>query len=319
MASRSATGYGSAQYPALRHSAAAASSPSASVRGSSSHAPSSLNTGPASDSRRSGLASACCTSWSPPAASKARSACSAILFGIVAEIQDHFAPANRARDSRMRCISMLPDDTVEACEYRQWSSTSPRNHFAPRVVVRHLGSDVHQHFRAVLVEFGDRDPVRGRVAGLDPSAALQLDDAVRQQSRPAAVRQHAHPPCPQLRGQVVPAVAEHRRRGGQQPLAAGVAGDADPLEGHHVLHDRPALVDGAEHVGLGDPQVVEEHLVEVVRAHHAADRPHLDRRIIHRHQEDRQALLLLLALWRCGRAGSTTAPWWRRTSRSSGR
>ena len=85
-------------------------------------------------------------------------------------------------------------------------------------------------------------------------------------------------------------------RGGQQPLAAGVAGDADPLEGHHVLHDRPAVVDGAEHVGLGDPQVVEEHLVEVVRAHHAADRPDLDRRIVHRHKEDRQALLLLLAL-----------------------
>ena len=32
--------------------------------------------------------------------------------------------ASRARDSRIRCISMLPDDTVEACEYRQWSSTS---------------------------------------------------------------------------------------------------------------------------------------------------------------------------------------------------
>ena len=29
--------------------------------------------------------------------------------------------------------------------------------------------------------------------GCDPSAALQLDDAIRQQSRPAAVRQHADP------------------------------------------------------------------------------------------------------------------------------
>jgi hypothetical protein len=38
----------------------------------------------------------------------------AILFGVVAEIQNHFAPASSARDSRMRCISMLPDDTVEA-------------------------------------------------------------------------------------------------------------------------------------------------------------------------------------------------------------
>ena len=56
------------------------------------------------------------------------------------------------------------------------------------------------------------------------------------------------------------------------------------------------MVDLAEHVGLGDPQVVEEHLVEVVRAHHAADGSDLDRRIIHRHKEDRQALLLLLPL-----------------------
>ena len=34
----------------------------------------------------------------------------------------------------------------------------------------------------------------------------------------------------------------------------------------------------AEHVGLGDPQLVEEDLVEVVRADHAGDRAHLDRR-----------------------------------------
>src|SRR3982074_1349914 len=54
---------------------------------------------------------------------------SAILFGVVAEIENHFA-ASRARDSRMRCMSMLPDDTADACEYRQWSSTSPRNHLA---------------------------------------------------------------------------------------------------------------------------------------------------------------------------------------------
>ena len=43
----------------------------------------------------------------------------AILFGLVAEVENHLAhlaAANRARDSRMRCISMLPDDTVAACE-----------------------------------------------------------------------------------------------------------------------------------------------------------------------------------------------------------
>ena len=173
----------------------------------------------------------------------------------------------------MRCISMLPDETVEACEYRQWSSASPRNQRPPRIVGRHLGRDLHQHFGAVLVQFRDGDPVRGGVTGLDAAAALQRHHPIREQAGPAAVGEHAHPPAPQLRGQVVPAVAEHRRCSGQQPFAAGVPGDADPLERHHVLHDRPALVDRAEHVGLGDPQVVEEHLVEVVRAHHAADGP----------------------------------------------
>ncbi len=39
----------------------------------------------------------------------------------------------------------------------------------------------------------------------------------------------------------------------EQALAPGVAGDADPLEGQRLLDDRPPLVDGAEHVGLGRP------------------------------------------------------------------
>ena len=221
----------------------------------------------------------------------------------------------------MRCISMLPDDTVDACEYRQWSSTSPRNHCRARIVCATTSAAMSISTSALswsslvtAMRYAAASP------GCDPPAALQRHNAIRQQPGAAAVRRACGSSGPQLGGQVVPAVAEHGRRGGQQPFAAGVAGDADPLEGHHVLDDRPALVDRAEHVGLGDPQVVEEHLVEVVRAHHAADRPHLDRRIIHRHKEDRQALLLLLASFvTCARAGSTTAPSWRRTSRSSGR
>jgi hypothetical protein len=39
----------------------------------------------------------------------------AIFVRFVAEVDDHRA-ANRARDNRMRCISMLPDETVDACE-----------------------------------------------------------------------------------------------------------------------------------------------------------------------------------------------------------
>ncbi len=37
------------------------------------------------------------------------------LFGFVAQVEDHEA-ANRALDSSMRCTSMLPDATVDACE-----------------------------------------------------------------------------------------------------------------------------------------------------------------------------------------------------------
>ena len=33
-----------------------------------------------------------------------------------------------------------------------------------RIPVRHLGGDIHQHLRAVLVQLGDRDPVGPRVA-----------------------------------------------------------------------------------------------------------------------------------------------------------
>ncbi len=233
---------------------------------------------------------------------------SAILFGVLAEIENHLA-ASRARDSRMRCISMLPDDTVEACEYRQWSSTSPRNHFA-----RGSSCDTSAAMSISTSALSWSSLVTAiRYAAASPGWMRPLlcrsTHAIRHQAGAAAVRQHANPPSPQLRGQVVPAVAEHGRCGGKQPFAAGVPGDADPLERHHVLHDRPARVDGAEHVGLGDPQVVEEHLVEVVRTHHAADGPHLDRRIIHRHKEDRQALLLfLLHLLPLGGAGEQEAP-----------
>ena len=63
----------------------------------------------------SGLASARWTSWSPPAVSERAKGFAPILFGFVAKVEDHDT-ANKARDSSMRCTSMLPDATVEACE-----------------------------------------------------------------------------------------------------------------------------------------------------------------------------------------------------------
>ncbi len=49
----------------------------------------------------------------------------AVLDGLGAEVGVHEA-ASRARASRIRCISMLPDATVADTEYRWWSSTALR-------------------------------------------------------------------------------------------------------------------------------------------------------------------------------------------------
>ncbi len=153
----------------------------------------------------------------------------AVLVGVVAEVEDHrLAAASSARDSRMRCISMLPEDTVEACEYFQWSSTSPRNQCRARIVVAHLGGDVHQHLGAVLVELGHRDPVGRRVAGLDLPAALQRDHPVGQQTGAAAVRQHPDPAAAQFGGQLVPAVAQHRRAPRPAAVHTGRSGRCRP-------------------------------------------------------------------------------------------
>ena len=188
------------------------------------------------------------------------------------------------------------------------------------VVAPDLGQDLHQHLRAVLVEFGDGDPVRRGVAGLDLALALQRHHPVGEQpgaagsarasapSGTAAPRAGRPTPRPEPTG---------RRAAAARTVRSGRCRPARTTSTSCTI-DQP-VVDRTEHVGLGDPQVVEEHLVEVVRPHHAADRAHLDRRIRHRHQEDRETLLLLARPWRYGRAGSTTAPSWRRTSRSSAR
>ena len=126
--------------------------------------------------------------------------------------------------------------------------------------------DLHEHLGAVLVEPGDRDPVGSRITGSNLSLALQCNHPVGEQPGPAAVREHPRPPALQFGRERLPRVAEHGGRGLQQPLAAGVASDAHPLEGQHLLHHLPALIHPAEDVGLGHPQIVEEDLVEVMRA-----------------------------------------------------
>jgi hypothetical protein len=108
------------------------------------------------------------------------------------------------------------------------------------------------------------------------------------------VEEGADPAGAELLGQCLPGVAEHPRRLGQELLAAGVAGDADPLEGQDLLHHLPATVDGPQDVVVGGAHLVEEDLVQVVRPHHRADRSDLDAGTVHGHQEDGEALLLAL-------------------------
>ena len=177
---------------------------------------------------------------------------------------------------------------------------------------------LEQHLGHRLVALGDGDAGRrgehvGELAG-----GLGVHGAVGEQPGDAHLHERPRPLGVQRRRQLVPVRRQLLAEGGEQPLAAGVAGDADPLVGQRLADDRPALADAAEHgVGAG-PHVVEEHLVEVVGAEHRADRPHGDARRVHRDEEHRDALVAL-ARARPGRPARTTGPCRRRTSRSSGR
>ena len=131
---------------------------------------------------------------------------------------------------------------------------------------------LEQHLGHRLVALRDRDAGRrgehvGELAG-----GLGVHGAVGEQPGHPHLHERPRPLGVQRRGQLVPVRGQLRAERRQQPLAAGVAGDADPLVGERLADDRPALADAAEHgVGAG-PHVVEEHLVEVVGAEHRADR-----------------------------------------------
>ena len=152
---------------------------------------------------------------------------------------------------------------------------------------------LEQHLGHRLVALGDRDAGRrgehvGELAG-----GLGVDGAVGEQAGHPHLHQRARPLGVERRRQVVPVRRQLLAERRQQPLAAGVARDADPLVGERLADDGPALADAAEHgVGPG-PHVVEEHLVEVVGAEHRPDRPHGDAGRVHRDDEHRDALVPL--------------------------
>ena len=134
-ASRSATGWGTAHQPALRHRAAAASSSSAAAPGVEV---------PGAEARRAPWRRASPPS-PPPVAGLGELVAArglerppggaAVLDGLGAQVDVHDA-ASRDRASRIRCISMLPDATVADTEYRWWSSTARRKRPASPSVAR---------------------------------------------------------------------------------------------------------------------------------------------------------------------------------------
>ena len=65
-----------------------------------------------------------------------------------------------------------------------------------------------------------------------------------------------------------------------------------PLESEQRHGDGPAVVDAADDVVLRAAGIGVEHLVELALARDHLDRTHLDARLIHRHEQERDALVL---------------------------
>ena len=88
--------------------------------------------------------------------------------------------------------------------------------------------------------------------------------------------------------------------GGQrgEPLeAVGDLGDRAEGEPGALVHQRrdrhrPAVADAADDVGVGDPRLLDEDLVELALAGDLDQRPDLDALLLHVHQEVGEALVL---------------------------
>ncbi len=69
--------------------------------------------------------------------------------------------------------------------------------------------------------------------------------------------------------------------------------EEDPLETEQRLGHAPTLVDSADQAVVGHPHVVEKHFAELAVQLQVEDRPHLDARAVHRHQQEADAVLRL--------------------------
>src|SRR5262249_47677225 len=77
-----------------------------------------------------------------------------------------------------------------------------------------------------------------------------------------------------------------------ETIAPGVPGDANAFVGQGVPDDLPAVPYLAEHLGPIGPDVVEEHLVQVVRARDTVEASDRGALAAHRDEEDRDSRLV---------------------------
>ena len=92
-----------------------------------------------------------------------------------------------------------------------------------------------------------------------------------------------------------------RPGGGRQSRPAAATADGRPLVHQRGEGHRPPAVDLAQPVGVGDPHVGEEDLVERRAPGHLAQGPDLDARCVHVDHEAGQALVLGQRPGRSGR------------------
>ena len=166
--------------------------------------------------------------------------------------------------------------------------------------------DLGQYVGTVLVEEGHGDAVGRHVAWAAPVRIPACPRRGRPGAERAGTESGTRPSVPAAPRADLPSGQRARQGRGPAGARSGHSGRSRPVRTPGPPARRPTLRPPFRaRSRVGDPHVVEEDLVEVVGPDHVGDRTHLDRRVGHGHQEDRQALLLLLTL---GRAGEEEAP-----------
>ena len=164
---------------------------------------------------------------------------------------------------------------------------------------------------------------------LDEPSELLADERVAVapvRRAPARTARRRSAPCPvDVGGRSAGRVAGPQRRGtrpsvprGGKPLMVPPAPIPTRSNMSVVLRDRPAVVQAADEVGVGDHRVVEEHLVEQRVAGDLDQRADGHAGLVEREREPRDARVLRDVDSRCGRGACRSRPPSPSSSRPSG-